>query len=403
MKTHAARQVVLAVAALTLLSFSLLGQTNSVTSTSLAAQEAAGCKQNLKVIYEAIEAYRLAHRDLPNWLSDLVPDYLPDVNVLVCPTSRRTGKTEGAPLADPKIPSSYLFEFCPLPLGNMTTNSPNSTRREWKRRQMGLLGSVVPIVRCRQHNPALNLSFDGRIYESPGMWELAFTNRVSAADLTAARLFANEPAPARKPPANGERKFPPRDPKAPAQLLDLTPYYNAALTQSWHGGSGNDLASLPAGVQTFVGIDFDARGIVQLRSKSPSSTNFPAEVKGIRVRQQCQKLHFLHAAAFGTVVDEGQQLGTYVVHFATNQMRLEIPIVYGKTVRNWHTLGGEGENKELTVAWLGENAVSKKAGRKIRLFLTTWSNLAPSVPIESVDFVSTMATPAPFLVAITAE
>ncbi len=44
----------------------------------------------------------------------------------------------------------------------------------------------------------LNLAFDGKIYESPPSWELLFTNRVSAADLTPARIFADEPARAAK-------------------------------------------------------------------------------------------------------------------------------------------------------------------------------------------------------------
>ena len=43
------------------------------------------CIKNLKAINEAIQACQADHKDLPNWLSDLVPQYLPDPNVLVCP------------------------------------------------------------------------------------------------------------------------------------------------------------------------------------------------------------------------------------------------------------------------------------------------------------------------------
>src|SRR5262245_50093675 len=60
-------------------------------SPELATKEKEGCIKNLQTIYTAIEAYRHDHKDLPNWFSDLVPDYLPDVNVLVCPVCRRTG------------------------------------------------------------------------------------------------------------------------------------------------------------------------------------------------------------------------------------------------------------------------------------------------------------------------
>lgn len=370
--------------------------------TGLAARETQECTRNLKQIYAAIQAYQAKYHDLPNWLSDLVPEFLPDANVLVCPVCRRTGQTEAPPLADPKLPCSYLFEFCPVSLGG---DLSHHTRREWKRRQMGLLGSVVPLVRCRHHNAALNLAFDGTVFESPAFWELAFTNRVSATELTAARLFADkrgavtEAAPA--------LHFAPRDSAIPQVALDLTSFYNAMLTQTWHGHGpdiGNNLAELPTGLQTFGGTKFDVRGIVQLRSKSPSSAEFPPEIKGIQVHQKCLRLHFLHAAAFGKVPDEGEQLGAFVIHFATNQMRLEIPIVYGQDVRDWHTMADEpAPGERLHVAWTGQNAVSQKAGEHIRLFLTTWANPVPAFEIDSIDYVSSMANPAPFLIAITAD
>jgi hypothetical protein len=47
--------------------------------------------------------------------------------------------------------------------------------------------------------------------------------------------------------------------------------------------------------------------------------------------------------------------------------------------------------------------VSKSAGKSLRLFLTTWTNTTPEVPIESIDYVSSMSVPAPFLIAITVE
>src|SRR4051812_46183340 len=62
-------------------------------SPEVTAREKDGCTKNLKALYAAIEAYRKDHKDIPNWFSDLVPDYLPDVNVLTCPVARRTGRT----------------------------------------------------------------------------------------------------------------------------------------------------------------------------------------------------------------------------------------------------------------------------------------------------------------------
>src|SRR4051794_29625839 len=104
MKNCLARSLAWASGLAVWLSCAAHGQTNTngATSASLAAEEKEACVKNLKAIYEAIQAYQLEHKELPNWLSDLVPQYLSDPNVLVCPVGRRTGKTEAAPLADPK-------------------------------------------------------------------------------------------------------------------------------------------------------------------------------------------------------------------------------------------------------------------------------------------------------------
>ncbi len=378
-------------------------QTNTATpEVTLAAQEKEACIQNLKVIYSAIQKYQLEHKDIPNWLSDLVPDYLSDVNVLTCPVCRRTGRSEAKLLADPKLPSSYLFEFCPVPLGQDAPEVATRTRREWKRRQMGLAGSIVPIVRCRHHTPVLNLAFDGTIYESPSSWELLLTNRFNRSELMPRNLLSGEGSAERSAAVQViNRRYPPRDTNAPAQLLDLTDFYNAMLNESWHGNRGNSLGALPMGVQTLGGVQFDIRGIVQLANKS--STHWPHEVKGIRVGQKCRRLHFLHAAGWGKPNLEGKQIGAYVVHFATYQIRMEIPIFYGRAVRDWHVQAGEPPaDKELNQVWRGANELTR--GREtLRLFMTTWENMVPDIEIESLDYVSALADAAPFLIAITAE
>ncbi len=151
------------------------------------------------------------------------------------------------------------------------------------------------------------------------------------------------------------------------------------------------------------------RGIVQLGGRDRSAARFPPQIKGIQVHQKCQRLHFLHSAGFGRVADEGKQIGSFIAHFATNTVatnivRLEIPIYYGYDVRNWHVLAGEPyPARELTVAWSGDNFVSKRAGSSIRLFVTSWTNLAPTLEIESIDYLSSMTQVAPFLIAITAD
>lgn len=396
--------VMLGAGVLVLGAFTANAQTNGVSADTTTQQvEREGCIKNLKLIYDAIQAYQMDQKDIPNWLSDLVPQYLGDANVLICPVCKRTGEAETSALTDPNLPCSYLYEFCPLPL-NLPAVASAATRREWKRRQMGLVGSVVPIVRCRHHNAVLNLAFDGKIYDSPASWEDTVTNRVDRAQLSPERLFPAELKTASAPKkAAVKLKFAKRDAKATTNEIDLGKYYNAMLTQSWHGGTNNDLASVPTGLQTLAGVEFDVRGIVQLGSKSSSVKGFPAQVKEIKIQQKCQRLNFLHAVAMGTAADEGKMVGSYIVHFATNQMRADIPINYGEDVRDWHVLPKEKPGNELTVAWSGTNAGSVPSIRAVRLFKTTWTNVAPDVEIESVDYVSAMGNAAPFLVAITTE
>jgi hypothetical protein len=369
----------------------------------LAADDKAGCMRNLKIIYDAIQAYQIDHKTIPNWLSDLVPQYISDANVLICPACKRTGEIEISRLADPRMPCSYLYEFSPVPLGkSVAPGDPAKTQRDWKRRQMGLVGSVVPIVCCQHHAAVLNLSFDGRIYESFPSWENLLSNKVDVAELTAGRLFApaatSDPAPdAAAPPVT----YPLRDPLAKSSLIDLSAYYNASLTEAWHGVPKNNLASLPTGVQNFGGVDYDVRGIVQVSSKVQIVHRFPTRINGIKIQQKCARLRFLDAAAFGSATDEGSRVGSYILHFATNKMQLEIPIIYGRDVRNWHKSADEKPSADLTEAWTGTNEFDPHS--TIRLFTTTWVNVAPDVPIETIDFVSAMGRVAPFLIAITAE
>jgi hypothetical protein len=378
-------------------------QNDSVSGpAALAAEEKESCTRNLKVIYDAIQAYQFDHKDLPNWLSDLVPDYLTDPNVLICPVCRRTGKTESPPLADPKLACSYVFDFCPVPVGPILPREARHTRREWKRRQMGLVGSAVPMVRCRHHNPVLNLAFNGTIYESPQDWELMFTNRIRAEELSTHAIFGTVEAgdASTTPLTSPAKEFVRREVPPLHHWVNLTNFYNSDLAEPWLGKPGDNLASFPTGQRIFGGVEFDARGVVQLKGNRSSGGKFPAEVKGIVLGQRCQHLYFLHAARLLGPVEDGEQIGSYFVHLPNSQLPLEIPIYYGRTVLDWHDDQKEvPAGKDLKVAWTGENSAGKRTGHGIRLFVTTW-NLAPGVEIESLDFVSMGRNAAPFLLGI---
>jgi class 3 adenylate cyclase/outer membrane lipoprotein-sorting protein/tRNA A-37 threonylcarbamoyl transferase component Bud32 len=188
--------------------------------------------------------------------------------------------------------------------------------------------------------------------------------------------------------------------------LDLSAYYNADLTSAWSGAGGglegNNLSTLPRGWQTFGGVRYDVRGIVQVSSRSLrlATAAYPDMIKGIKVKRRCARLYFLQASSFAGETTE-KRIGSYSVHYTNGEQR-ELPIVYGKTVRDWWDWEPQIP-PESTVAWTGTNQASLRNGKGIRLFQTAWENPLPEIEIESLDFVSSMATAAPFVVSISTE
>ena len=144
------------------------------------------CGEQLKQVYQAIQAYRRDHKELPGWLSGLVPQYLADTNILICPTLARNPKPRPyGGLGDPVIPAAYVYDFS----NALWVGQP---MREFKRRQMGLVGGGIPLVRCHQHEKALSISFDGALFEGPVTWELSYADVLDPAELSVERLFPEQ-------------------------------------------------------------------------------------------------------------------------------------------------------------------------------------------------------------------
>jgi len=122
-----------------------------------------GCAANLLQIHTAVARYRKEHNgQMPDWLSDLVPDYLTSTT-LFCPRDPK-GVTRYYP--DPNKPCSYTYEFSPLWIQSL-----QMTCRTWKTWQVKELGDLVPTVRCFHHDRVLSLTFGGRLFLSPVLWE----------------------------------------------------------------------------------------------------------------------------------------------------------------------------------------------------------------------------------------
>jgi hypothetical protein len=369
------------------------------TGYSTNAADQVECKRQLNIIYGAIQQYREQHGgQLPNKLSDLTPHLIHNPEVLICPYVRKRGglrtwtKRFHDHASDPY--TSYSYEMPPEPLDQSHWRGlPKKTWREYKDRQKDKLGPVVPIVRCLDHRPCLNLSIGAQIYESGDYWEGNFSTDDHL--LTIAKLFPV----ANRPPARTD--FPPRDPKASPRLLDLTAYYNGTLTNDWQGFAGNHLASLPTGIRSFDGVEFDVRGVIQLRGEE-LPTVFPTRVEGIEVRQKCSRIHFLHAVIF---THKSNTQARYVFHY-TNGAVQEFPVIYGQHIADWWGPPGDASKlTKATVAWMGQNEASKAYGMELRLYHSRWENPLMDVEIATITF---DAEPrdflaGPFVLAITLE
>jgi serine/threonine protein kinase/WD40 repeat protein len=200
------------------------------------------------------------------------------------------------------------------------------------------------------------------------------------------------------------QSIPPREADIPASLLDLSEYYNAPLTESWHSPkeAHNDLSALGHGIKKLGDVDFDVRGLIQIGTKAPNHLAYPNHVRGIPIRRQSRKLHFLQAAIFAANARLGDELGSYVFHYADGK-QIEVPIIARKDLAEWWSQPDEQDSKAV-IAWTGNNPAARADGHILRLFRMTWENPMPGVAIRDFDFVSDKPTPgAPFLLAVTVE
>jgi hypothetical protein len=359
-----------------------------------AAPATADCEDHLKLIHQAIQQHRRDHKELPKRLSDLVPAYFTDPNILYCPNPISTGTSAarvGKTTAD--LDTSYYYEFSLAP-----SSVPGRTERDRKSAQMSLIGSEVPIVRCFLHEPdlksgrkILNLSFGGEVYKSQLVWENNYTNLVHRSDLSFPPLLRNT--------AVRVVQIHPRPVSAHPNQVDLSEFYNASLSKPWLSDPEHHLAPFASEKKALHPVAFDARGVIQLAGQTIGISTFPDEIKGLSIDSTCRNLHFLNGSAGAAL--PGTAVGHYVVHYQDRQVH-QIPIVYGDHLLDaWNVSQGPVTNAQP--AW--ETVIEKNgaANRAVRLYRLTWENPRPNIRITAVDFISSKSTAAPYLLAITAE
>jgi hypothetical protein len=207
-------------------------------------------------------------------------------------------------------------------------------------------------------------------------------------------------------PAHVPALVSPRDPNSSSNALSLDKFYNAALDEDMMDDVGNQFVSLPRGRQTFAGVEFDVRGVIQLSGTECMKRvgdRYPAAVKNIPVDQRCARLHLL----LGTEWNETDEtkIGALTIHY-DNSGPVELPIIYGQDTRDWWCGPADDPTVDLphaTVAWNGENPAVKRSNGVLRLYKRTWANPRPDLVVKSIDFSSDMTRCAPFIVAVTVE
>ena len=120
---------------------------------------------------------------------------------------------------------------------------------------------------------------------------------------------------------------------------------------------------------------------------------FPERVDGIPIGRTCRYLHLLHADN-GASAPAGTKVAALLLHYADGTTA-ELSIEHDVHVTDWWSYGRPPPSDPNTiVAWTGQN---------IRLYKTRFENPHPEKKVESLDYVSAMADPSPFMVALTVE
>jgi WD40 repeat protein/tRNA A-37 threonylcarbamoyl transferase component Bud32 len=210
------------------------------------------------------------------------------------------------------------------------------------------------------------------------------------------------------PPAGSKNQplFPiPRRPaEAGPKQIDLSGTYNVALNETWQPidnltNLDLSLAALPPSLQSFGGVAFDVRGILQLRGGAPDCELHPDQV-GFRVGRTFQRFHILH----GTTGSErqGREIGAFVLHYANGEFA-EISIRFGEHVRDQCAVGDtQMDCPNARLAWGANPSVDPDDGRP-RLYQAMFLNPKPELEVASIEFVSKVTRCGPFLLAVTVE
>ncbi len=124
-------------------------------------------REHMEKIRNALFRFVDENGELPQHLSDLVPDFLADKSILLSPADNAEHTAGSGVYPDPKLPCSYCYEF------NHQDDDAADSPMKTKFAQMEVFGDTVPILRCFCYgrDQTLNLSYGGAWFESKLYWE----------------------------------------------------------------------------------------------------------------------------------------------------------------------------------------------------------------------------------------
>ena len=191
--------------------------------------------------------------------------------------------------------------------------------------------------------------------------------------------------------------------------IDLKAFCNRALqddpgspVRGWVAeGPAFDMVELPTGTQRFRGNLFyiippsenGKRSIIAL-SGTKEKGRLPAEMKNIPVKRKFRRLVFLYSAAYGAPDV------TFRIWYADRKTWIpgapkpyeELHLRPHEDIADWYDanryLQREKTMPKAKLAWTGHTPHSRKAGRKIGIFLYEWENPNPTKEIDAIDVLS---------------
>ena len=190
-----------------------------------------------------------------------------------------------------------------------------------------------------------------------------------------------------------------RSPATPGMPADLALGYNGSTSDSTNARNDSrnpdNLEEFPIGENEFAGIHFSVNGVILLNGRHPDRAG------GIPLNKRCRRLHLLHGTT-GKMPD-GTTIARLVLHYASGE-QAQIAINYGEHVRDWwHRSGDSPPESPLTVAWTGQNRLTRKEGASLNVYLSTFQNPRLTEKIQTIDFVSANTKCCPFFLGLSTE